>query len=387
MTSNLSAKRLYRNAVDGFFRRQVRYQFELIDYSIPLVPAQLANLALNALHLAVPGMPVVSLPPVIQVEPASTCTLRCPLCPTGAGQLGRAATLLDFDLYRRMMDDIGRYLLLMQFWGWGEPFVNPRACDMIRLAKERDVVVVTSTNGQHLDSEVAARRLVESGLDTLIVAIDGTRQATYEKYRIRGRIDRLLQGVARVLELRERLGLDRPLVNFQLTVMRHNEHEIEEMRALASRLAVDFLTLRTVAPLTDPAGLYPSFVPGGDRYRHYGSADHDPAQVPGKDFRCMRPFSKAMLFADGTLVPCEVDHAAAELFGRLSESAGFREVWFSPSARAFRKAFAKDKDLFPLCRTCHFKIRMQDDCVVEGVPCNARTMGRLGGDTPTSGSP
>lgn len=70
-------------------------------------------------------------------------------------------------------------------WSWGEPLLNPEIYRMIKYCEERNILSVTSTNLNKFSRE-NARDLVESGLDALIIALDGIAEETYSKYRIGG---------------------------------------------------------------------------------------------------------------------------------------------------------------------------------------------------------
>ena len=377
MTSNLDPRRLLLNAVNAFFHRHVHYRFEMIEYDIKLQPRRLMNLALNSLHILMPRPPVLSFPPILQIEPTNVCNLNCPLCPTGTGTLGRSKNFLNFDVYKRLIDEIGPYTLLMQFWGWGEPFLHPLAFDMIRYAKKYNIAVVTSSNMQVFTGKDDVENLIECGLDTLIVAIDGTEPETYEKYRVKGKLDRVLKTTEQILAAREQHKVAHPIISFQFTVMRYNEHQIEEIQSLSERLEVDFLTLRTLSPHCGPVEFFDRFVPENEAFRRFGSADGMPDTTFRGAFKCLRPFSKAMLFSDGSVGPCEEDCSAKESYGRLDGVISFRELWFSENAKRFRKKFNRGDNGFRFCKRCPYKARIHGDCLVAGFCYNPRTAEKL----------
>ena len=130
------------------------------------------------------------------------------------------------------------------FWDWGEPFLNPHAYDMIRYAHEAGIKVVSSTNGHIFASEGHAREAVESGLDVLVFSVDGISQETYQRYRAKGRLEVVLEGIRRVVAEKRRLGSRTPVVNLRFIVMKHSEHEIPRLEEYARSLGVDVLTLR-----------------------------------------------------------------------------------------------------------------------------------------------
>jgi radical SAM protein with 4Fe4S-binding SPASM domain len=84
-----------------------------------------------------------------------------------------------------------------------------------------------------------------------------------------------------------------------------------------------------------------------------------------------------MVFSDGAVGPCEEDYSAKEIYGRLDGMTGFRDIWFSDRARRFRKQFIREDNVFPFCRACPYKVRVQDDCVVAGFCYNRKTAKKL----------
>ncbi len=95
-----------------------------------------------------PTMPW-GMPTVLQLRPTSRCNLHCRVCPVGMG-LDRPTGDMDLPLFQRIIDELGEYLLLIMFWDWGEPFLNPHAYEMIRYARCAGIKVVCSTNGHVL---------------------------------------------------------------------------------------------------------------------------------------------------------------------------------------------------------------------------------------------
>ena len=168
-------------------------------------------------------------PTVLQVEPTSRCNLRCPACPSTAG-LGRPRGDLDPALFSRVVADLDDALLLVLFWDWGEPFLNPQASEMIRRARDAGARVVASTNAHALADQALARRVVESGLDVLVVSVDGITQESYGRYRAGGSLASALAGLGNVVAEKRRLRSTTPLVNLRFIVMQHNRPSCRNWR-------------------------------------------------------------------------------------------------------------------------------------------------------------
>ena len=89
------------------------------------------------------------------------------------------------------MDEMAKDILYLIFYFQGEPYINPDFLDMVTYAKQKGIYTITSTNGHFLNEE-NARRTIESGLDRMIISVDGTTQDVYEQYRKSGKLDNVL---------------------------------------------------------------------------------------------------------------------------------------------------------------------------------------------------
>ncbi len=104
-------------------------------------------------------------PLFLMVEPTNICNLKCPMCPSGNGEMSRALGKLNFENYKRLLDDVGDRVLQVQLWNQGEPLINKSLLDFVRYAKGKGIVTQTSTNGHYIRTEEAAEEIVLSGLD------------------------------------------------------------------------------------------------------------------------------------------------------------------------------------------------------------------------------
>ena len=136
-------------AVRALLTRRVLIDFDRIPFEFRDVPpGKLLNwvLAKWSMHLRLPRP--WAWPTHLQVEPSSLCNLRCAFCPVTTG-LQRPTGLMDLGVFKKALTELGDYLLLINLWNWGEPFLNPAVYDMIAFARQRGVKVISSTNGHH----------------------------------------------------------------------------------------------------------------------------------------------------------------------------------------------------------------------------------------------
>src|SRR5262245_33615227 len=131
------------------------------------------------------------LPQQLYIECTAACNISCnqAVCAPETGiTRTRQAGMLDFDIFRRVVDEAGPSLGRIDFFNYGEAFLHKRAVEMCEYIKSNfpHIYLYTSTNGLALTEE-NARRLVHSGIDEVTFSIDGATQETYARYRQRGR--------------------------------------------------------------------------------------------------------------------------------------------------------------------------------------------------------
>ena len=138
------------------------------------------------------------MPMSLEVEPTTSCNLRCPQCPSGLREFSRDTGMLSFSLYKNIIDEVHEELVWLVMYFQGEPFLNTQFLDFVRYANAKNLYTATSSNAHYFNDKIA-RETVESGLSRLIVSIDGTTQESYSKYRIGGQIEKVIDGTERLL--------------------------------------------------------------------------------------------------------------------------------------------------------------------------------------------
>jgi MoaA/NifB/PqqE/SkfB family radical SAM enzyme len=187
------------------------------------------------------------LPSRLYVECTAACNISCfeACCAPETGiTRTRQAGMLDFELFRRVIDEAGSALGRVDFFNYGEAFLHRRAVEMCEYIKSRfpRIYLYTSTNGLAL-SEAQARRLVHSGIDEVTFSIDGATPETYAKYRRRGRFEVAIQTLRSMADEKHRAGRDLPFLNWRYILFTWNDSDAEMHRAreLAAEIGVDRL--------------------------------------------------------------------------------------------------------------------------------------------------
>jgi radical SAM protein with 4Fe4S-binding SPASM domain len=280
------------------------------------------------------------------IEPTDVCNLKCPLCPTGSDTLQRAKGFMSLDMYKRIIDQIKPYSYINVLWNQGESFLNPHFVEMISYSSQMGLYTMASTNANmNMDHE----GIVRSGLCRLIVSIDGATQETYNKYRINGNLEKVLENVRSLVEAKKRLKSDTPVIELQFLVMKHNEHEIEAIRRLTADLMVDQLRLKTVQ-IYSKEDVY-TYLPDNPKYRRYKIKGDDFELKFGIKNRCRRIWLDPVINWNGDMAVCCFDKEGSIKLGNIMDSS-FKELWKGRKFMAFRKAILTNRKQFDICRNC-----------------------------------
>lgn len=296
------------------------------------------------------GKPIQwGLPVSISIEPTTACNLRCPECPSGLRAFTRPTGNLKADFFRNTIDELQRELIFLIFYFQGEPYINPGFLEMVRYAHEKGLYTITSTNGHFLSRE-NARKTIESGLDRLIISIDGTTQEVYEQYRRGGRLETVLQGARNMVEMKRQLRSRTPHLIFQFLVVRPNEHQIPEVYRLAREIGVDEVKLKT-AQVYDYKNGNP-LIPINEQYARYRRQADGSYRVKNKLLNhCWKLWHACVITWDGLVVPCCFDKDATHQLGDLRRQ-NFKELWHGEAYRGFRQRLLKGRSQIDICTNC-----------------------------------
>jgi radical SAM protein with 4Fe4S-binding SPASM domain len=291
------------------------------------------------------GMPLS-----MSFEPTTSCNLRCPECPSGLRSFSRPIGMLEPAFFQTLINQVSSRLSYLVFYFQGEPYLNKNFLDMVKYASQKGIYTATSTNAHYLDSDTA-KKTIESGLDRLIISIDGTTQDVYEQYRIGGKLEKVIEGTKQILHWKKELNSQTPHVIFQFLVVKPNEHQIQEVLALAEEIGVDEVALKT-AQIYDYENGSP-LIPSLDKYSRYRKMPNGTWQIKAKiDNQCWRMWQGCVITWDGSVVPCCFDKDANHALGKVSTQFSFPEIWKSSSYKNFRQSILSNRSQVEICKNC-----------------------------------
>ena len=292
---------------------------------------------------------ITGLPISISIEPTTSCNLRCPECPSGLRSFTRPTGMLSKSTFHNTIDQLSSTLSYLVFYFQGEPYLHPQFLEMVDYASEKGIYTATSTNAHYLNDEVA-RKTVESGLDRLIISIDGTSQETYESYRVGGKLDKVIEGTRNVIAWKKKLKSKKPHVIFQFLVVKPNEHQIPEVYKLAKELGVDSVALKTAQIYNYENGS--ELIPIQDQYSRYKKDANGLYSLKNKLFNhCWKMWHSCVITWDGKVVPCCFDKDAHFVLGDLNKNS-FKEIWFGEAYNHFRGSLLRSRSEIEICKNC-----------------------------------
>ncbi|MFZ5517763.1 MAG: radical SAM/SPASM domain-containing protein [Candidatus Zhuqueibacterota bacterium] len=288
-------------------------------------------------------------PFIVTVEPTIRCNLACPQCLAGMKQVVRAKANMDVLAFRHFLDVMGANVWHLLLYNQGEPFLNSDILTFIGLAKQRRIYVTISTNGHFLRDKDFVRELVSGGLDSIIVSLDGADEQTYQAYRRGGNFSAVVEGIELLAKMRDELRSPTPKIVIQCLVMKHNEQQMGEMRALADRLGADRLLFKTFQVEFQENG--ESFLPDSPNWRRYEFVG-DQIQPRNKLTACTRLWYSTVILSDGRIVPCCFDKNGAHSFGNITAIKTVDQFWKSDEYHRFRNAALRGAEQIHICRNC-----------------------------------
>jgi MoaA/NifB/PqqE/SkfB family radical SAM enzyme len=256
----------------------------------------------------------VARPPGVALDLSTVCQLKCPSCPTANGTIARSlgAGFMTLANFERFITD-HPWVSDIELSNWGEVFLNKELERILRLAHERDVAVRID-NGANLDrvSDTVLEALVRYNVRRLTCSIDGASRDVYSVYRVNGDFDRVLAHIRKINAFKQQYRSPYPVLRWQFIAFGHNTHEIDQARAMAAELGMEFylklswddLYTNTFSPVQDR-----------DRVRRESSSGvadrREYEQRFGRSYiaaSCHQLWLRPRINHDGRLLGCSINH-------------------------------------------------------------------------------
>ncbi len=276
-------------------------------------------------------LPVSELPGRVLLDLATTCNLRCPMCPVWGSEdeqaIDSVTGAMDLESSRRLLDEIMKAQPLIQPNMYGEPLLAPNLREQIMEMKSRGMAVAMNTNGLTLN-ESLAQFFVDQKVDSVMFSIDAVTRKTLRKIRGIDKLENLESAVFRLMKMRGNAPY--PRVGASFTIQPENAHEVE---AFVGRWAgvVDVVRMG----LLFENGTFPDMV------------------APEPRLPCPALYNTLPVHNDGTVTVCCLDGFKTTNMGNVFKE-GVAAVWNGEEfakARYYHETHQWDK--VPFCQPCN----------------------------------
>lgn len=266
---------------------------------------------------------VKSRPYFIKIEPTNKCNLRCKGCllhGTEPNRVNQNVSLgsMDIQNFRKTIGQLEKYLVKVSLYSLGEPLIYPNILEMIKYLSDRKIGSVISSNMNYLTPELASG-MVKNKLSHLIISLDGAEKEVYDKFRIGGSFDRVIENIKLIQAEKKRQKSKYPLIEIQTIKFPHiGKKEIQDMKNLVKDLGVERFSLKQ------------------DSSKYYDNKDQ-------KTGTCFWLYGMPMIKWDGVVQPCcyFYEYKNNDL-GDTSQN-DINEIWNNDKFQEARKYFKTGK--------------------------------------------
>lgn len=287
-------------------------------------------------------------PYAYSIEPTSLCNLLCPECPTGKREILRDKNHFDPALYESILEQIADHACYLMLYLQGEPFLSKSIFELMQKASLHNIYTCISTNG-HFMSEDNAYKTVNSGLDRIIISLDGTTPEVYRQYRKRGNFQEVIAGIRRLVAAKKQLHSHKPYIILQFIVFRHNQHQVGDVKALGNRMGVNRVSIKR-AQLYDYTNGHPMLTDILSLARYHKKGDHvvPKNKIPN---RCQRIWSTGVITTDGNMTSCCYDKHSDYVMGSAQKEK-IAALWASDAFMQHRKNVLLQRGKIDMCTNC-----------------------------------
>lgn len=282
-----------------------------------------------------------ALPKAAVIDPINICNLDCPLCASKNQNYEKGK--MTFGTFQKILDKIPSLKVIVLF-NWGEPLLHHEIFHIIKEAASRNIYTITHTNFSLKQNDIFFENLVNSGLHQLVISADGASQETYEKYRVKGRFDWVINNIKLIVKAKKKLKKRDPKIVWKFIVNKYNEHEIDFAKKLAKELQIEIIFDKMGLADDIPDLMFPGtlserkeeWLPKNqnfvlDYYKNGG-------KFPLNDKPCNQLFTSTVINPDGKVTPCCWVTNKENVWGDLTKES-FEQIWFNEKYQYSRSLF------------------------------------------------
>jgi len=272
-------------------------------------------------------------PVQIDIELNGSCNMKCPFCLHGYEK--RPHNPMKVDSYKKLIDEAIEFGIRgLKLNYINEPMLRKDLEECISYAKHAGMLnVYLVTNGTLLD---ARRRstMIDSGITKIFVSVDATTSDTYNRQRLSGKFDLVVNNILGLIEERNKRGLRYPLVRVSFLRNKLNAHEEKDFIDFWTERA-DMISVQKMTELPD---------------RTSGLLVETSSEEKSKG--CTFPFKQLVVDYEGDILPCCKMGGKQLALGNI-ENMSLRQAWNSEDMVALQKMHKERRwKENPICDRC-----------------------------------
>jgi len=283
----------------------------------------------------------------VDLELVFACHLKCPMCVYSLPeqertQWGKVGTKMSFDFAKKLVREgyeNGQVALGLN--GVMEPLLVKWLPDLVAYARDIGYLDVMFNTAGYLLKPETSKRLIEAGLTRIMISLDATTEEVYNKIRIGSDYTTVISNIENLLKLKKEMKSLLPVVRTSFVKMSYNEHQLDSFISKWGD-KVDFVSIQQFGnPSTGDSKTEK------ERLRAKSIEFDHPS-----GFQCPQPWARALVRANGTVLPCCDWHGIDLPMGNLKDSTLY-EIWNSDEWKKLRKIHRDGKYMDnPICREC-----------------------------------
>lgn len=276
-----------------------------------------------------------SFPTHLEVEAASKCQMKCPMCWT-TYMKENVKGIMKMDLYKKIVDEAALNNVFSIKLSWrGEPMLNPNLIEMIKYAKNKGIKNVAFLTNAELLTEKKCHEIIESECDWISISADGVDEI-YNKIRFPAKFEETVEKVKYLKKIRDEKKLKKPLIRVQsiLTAVENNSDKF----------------YKTWESIADKINIIT------DQLRDY---DLNESKIEYNEyFMCPKPFQRLAIAHDGKVHQCVSDYHGKNILGNVNHQS-IKEVWDGDLNKKLRESFKNSTFLKEnsACRQCAYTFK------------------------------
>ncbi len=256
---------------------------------------------------------------------------------------------MGLDDVKQIIHQLSGTVCYLMLYFQGEPLMNKQISEMVKLAKEERIFVNISTNGHHLDENMSDQ-LIHSGLDHLIISMDGMSQSSYELYRKGGNLKLVKKNIRRLVEMKRQYKSKTPFITVQFLVTSASEQEMHAVRKWQQAAEVDAFVFKSIQIYDFENNSL--LLPSNPKYRRYKKTGLDGQLKLKKEIRnCARIWTTMVINHQGNVVPCCYDKKGTYVMGNLKQNE-LESLWKGEMFTEFRRKVLHQDKSITICNNC-----------------------------------